>query len=176
MASSCRAARGKWEDGGRFLREVRATMKRAVVIPVIVLLLLVIPPLGAIDHLVLNPNLDYNTDSLDGPLITGDDEGSGEVAGKPNYVIIYGEACYNSKRQARRTVELYERYRGRVHFVVIDTDLPMSEQQTKLYRRYFRGYIPHVVVLNSRGKPLYDHSGEVNSRQIEELFDRALNE
>jgi len=149
-------------------------MKRAVVIPVIVLLLLVIPPLGAIDHLVLNPNLDYNTDSLDGPLITGDDEGSGEVAGKPNYVIIYGEACYNSKRQARRTVELYERYRERVHFVVIDTDLPMSEQQRKLYRRYFRGYIPHVVVLNSRGKTLYDYSGEVDSRRIEELFDLAL--
>ena len=32
----------------------------------------------------------------------------GFAAGKPAYVILYGEGCYNSKRQARRTVSLYE--------------------------------------------------------------------
>ena len=30
------------------------------------------------------------------------------VAGKPAYVIIYGDGCYNPKRQARRMVSLYE--------------------------------------------------------------------
>lgn len=150
-------------------------MKRAA-LALPFLLLLSIAPLSAIDNLKLNPNLDYNSDSLDGPLITGDDAQSGLVAGKLNYVIIYGEGCYNSKRQARRTVQLYERYRGRVHFVVIDTDLPQSEPQRELYRRYFQGYIPHVVILSSRGKPLYNHSGEIESRRIEKIFEQALGE
>jgi len=42
------------------------------------------PPLLAIDNLKLNSNLDYTSDSLDGPLITGDDAQSGFVPGKPN--------------------------------------------------------------------------------------------
>jgi hypothetical protein len=60
----------------------------------------------------LNAKLDYTSDSQDGPLITGDHMEDGVVAGKPNYVIIYGEGCFNSKHQARRTVELYQKYRG----------------------------------------------------------------
>lgn len=44
------------------------------------------------ENLVLNPKLDYNSDSQDGPLITGDDMQNGDlVAGKPTYMIIYGE-------------------------------------------------------------------------------------
>jgi len=63
----------------------------------------------AADNLKLNPNLDYTSDSQDGPLITGDHMEAGAASGKPTYVIMYGEACYNSKRQARRTVSLYEK-------------------------------------------------------------------
>ena len=81
-----------------------------------------------IDNLKLNSKLDYASDSLDGPLITGDDSASGFVAGKPNYIIIYGEGCFNSKRQARRTVELYNKYRDRVHFVAVDLDVPRSPE------------------------------------------------
>jgi hypothetical protein len=66
------------------------------------------------DHLKLNSKLDYTSDSHDRPLITGEDMGI--VAGKPAYVILYGEACYNSKRQARRTVELYNKYKDAVQF------------------------------------------------------------
>jgi hypothetical protein len=62
------------------------------------------------DHLKLNPKLEYTSDSNDGPLITGEHMAAGFVAGKPAYVILYGEACYNSKRQARQTVELYKKY------------------------------------------------------------------
>lgn len=64
------------------------------------------------DNLRLNPKLDYSSDSHDGPLITGDNMSAGFVAGKPAYVIIYGESCYNSKRQARRTVDLYGKYKA----------------------------------------------------------------
>ena len=60
----------------------------------------------AAENLKLNPKLDYSSDSQDGPLITGDHMSDGAVAGSQTDIIMYDEACYNSKRQARRTVRL----------------------------------------------------------------------
>jgi hypothetical protein len=134
------------------------------------------PLLFAIDNLKLNSRLDYSSDSLDGLLITGDDAQSGFVPGKPNYVIIYGEGCFNSKRQAQRTVELYNKYRSQVHFVVIDLDVQRSPEQQRLVRQYYKGYIPHVLVLDARGDPLYNRAGEVDSRYIEDLFKKSLDQ
>jgi hypothetical protein len=130
--------------------------------------------LFGIDNLKLNSKLDYKSDSLDGALITGDDGQSGFLAGKPNYVIIYGEGCFNSKRQARRTVDLYNKYRDQVHFVVVDLDVRRSAEQQQLVKQYYKGSIPHVVVLDANGKPLYNSSGEVESRQIETLLEQSL--
>jgi len=45
----------------------------------------------AADNLRLNPKLDYTSDSQDGPLITGEHMEDGAAAGKPNYLIFYGE-------------------------------------------------------------------------------------
>ena len=140
------------------------------------LLLLAVPTLFAIDNLRLNPKLDYGSDSLDGPLITGSDAQSGFVSGKTNYIIMYGEGCFNSKRQARRTVELYNQYRSQVHFVVVDLDVQRSPEQQQLVKQYYKGYIPHVLVLDARGEPLYNQSGEVDSRVIEEIFKRSLSQ
>jgi hypothetical protein len=137
------------------------------------LLLLVAPALCAIDNLKLNPQLDYGSDSLDGPLITGSDVQSGFVSGKTNYVIMYGEGCFNSKRQARRTVDLYNKYRSQVHFVVVDLDVQRSPEQQQLVNQYYKGYIPHVLVLDARGEPLYNQAGEVDSRVIEDIFKRS---
>ena len=60
---------------------------------IVLLLVLLAAPglLWAADNLRLNPKLDYYSDSQDGPLITGDHMQEGAVAGKPNYVIVYGE-------------------------------------------------------------------------------------
>lgn len=128
----------------------------------------------AVDNLRLNQKLDYTSDSQDGPLIIGDHLQDGPVAGKPNYVIMYGEGCYNSKRQARRTVSLWEKYKGRVNFVVIDLDQPHSPAQQALVKKYYRGYIPHVVVLDSAGNAVYNSSGEVEESTISSIFEKAL--
>src|SRR4029077_10110406 len=147
-------------------------MKRMALI--VLLLTVSSSMLFAIDNLTLNSRLDYSSDSLDGPLITGDDAQSGFVAGKPNYVIIYGEGCFNSKRQARRTVDLYNKYRSQVHFVVVDLDIQRSPEQQKLVKQFYKGYIPHVLVLDAHGEPLYNQSGEVESRVVEEIFQKSL--
>ncbi len=148
-------------------------MKR-IALHIILLLTVSSSMLFAIDNLKLNSKLDYTSDSLDGPLITGDDGQSGFVPGKPNYVIIYGEGCFNSKRQAQRTVELYDKYRAQVHFVVIDLDIQRSPEQQTLVKQYYKGYIPHVLVLGPRGEVLYNQSGEVDSKVIENAFKESL--
>ncbi len=139
-------------------------------------ILALVAPAHAGDNLRLNPHLDYSSDSEDGPLITGDHMDEGAVSGKPNYVIIYGEGCFNSKRQARRTVSLYEKYKDRVNFVVVDLDRKRTQAQQQLVRQYYQGYIPHVVVLDKSGKPLYNASGEVEESSISSILDHASDE
>lgn len=142
---------------------------------VVALTLTIFPRLSfAGDNLKLNPKLDYTSDSQDGPLITGDKMQAGIVSGKPAYVIMYGEACYNSKRQARRTVSLYEKYKGRVQFVIIDLDGYLSHDQQELRKKYYRGSIPHVVVLDSSGNVLHNGAGEVDEAVISGLLEKAL--
>lgn len=126
------------------------------------------------ENLKLNSKLDYSSDSNDGPHITGDQMDSGAVLGKPNYIVIYGEGCYNSKRQSRRTVQLYEKYRGRVNFVVIDLDHALSNPQLDLVKKYYGGAIPHVVVLDKAEKAVYDSTGEVGESDISEILNKLL--
>ena len=139
----------------------------------VIMLVATLPSLAA-DNLKLNPKLDYDSDSQDGPLITGDDMQSGFVPGKPAYVIMYGEGCFNSKRQARRTVDLYQKYSGRVRFIVIDIDHKLSPAQKELKKNFFRERIPHVMVLGPTGSPLYNRPGEVDGAVISGLLDQAL--
>jgi thiol-disulfide isomerase/thioredoxin len=135
---------------------------------------LLVLPSQAAENLKLNQHLDYSSDSQDGPLITGAHLDEGTVAGQPAYIIFYGEGCFNSKRQARRTVDLYEKYRGQVQFVVIDLDQKHPAVQDELVKKFFKGRIPHVVVLSRDGKPAYNASGEVDEKEISKILDRAL--
>jgi len=114
--------------------------------------------------------MDYTSDSQDGPLITGDHLQDGAVSGRPNFVIIYAEGCFNSGR----TVQLYEKYHGRVNFVVVDLDQPRFPAQQDLVKNYYRGYIPHVVILDKSGAAAYDSSGEVDEAKVTEIFDYLL--
>ncbi len=132
--------------------------------------------LPAQGQLKLNPRLDYNSDSVDGPLITGNDTQRGVVAGKPNYVMIYGEGCFNSKRQARRTAALSERYGDKVNFVIIDLNKPQSPAQLKLVQKYYEGSIPDLVVLDSGGKAIYNRAGEQTEDVLSHILDAALEE
>src|SRR5882757_4169302 len=139
-----------------------------------VALVFAIAPAYAAENLKLNDHLDYSSDSHDGPLISGDHLEQGAATDKPTYVLIYGEGCYNSKRQARRTVELYEKYKGKVQFAVVDLDKPRSPAQEDLVKKFYKGYIPHVTVLNRDGKIAYNNSGEVEEGEISKVLDKAL--
>jgi len=60
--------------------------------------------------------------------------------------------------------------------VVVDLDVQRSPEQQQLVKQYYKGYIPHVVVLDQHGAPLYNESGEVDSKVIEDMFQKALNQ
>jgi hypothetical protein len=129
----------------------------------------------AATSLKLNPALDYTSDSNDGPLITGVGLSDGSVRkGTPAYIIFYHRECYNSKRQARRTVELYEKYMDKADFIIVDLDTELSKEQDGLRSRFYRNYIPHVTVVDAGGKVVYDKSGEVGTDVISVMLDRAL--
>ncbi len=81
---------------------------------------------------------------------------------------------FNSKRQARRTVSVYEKYKDRVNFVVVNLDQKRSPAQQQLVKQYFQGYIPHIVVLDKSGKAVYNSSGEVDESPLTSLLDNAL--
>jgi hypothetical protein len=147
---------------------------KSLVVALMLSVLVLVATAFAGENLKLNPKLDYTRDSQDGPLITGDNMNAGVNPGKPAYVFLFGEGCYNSKRQARRTVSLYEKYKGRVQFVIVDLDRELSPPQEQLEDKYYRGYIPHVVVIDASGKALYNSSGEVDEKVISDLLDKTL--
>lgn len=149
-------------------------MKRLGAVKWVLLFALAAVTARAGENLKLNPHLDYSSDSQDGPLITGDHMDKGPVADAPNYIIFYGEGCFNSKRQARRTVSLYEKYRGRVQFVIVDMDHKLSPAQEKLAHEYFKGSIPHVVLLDRQGKAVYNAPGEMDEARLAALLDQTL--
>jgi thiol-disulfide isomerase/thioredoxin len=155
------------------MRYIRAAIRMGVLLAC---MLVFAAALLAQGQLKLNPHLDYSSDSVDGPLITGNDTETGVVAGKPNYVMIYGEGCFNSKRQARRTVALSERYGDRVNFVIIDLDKPQSPAQLKLVQTYYGGSIPDLVLLDGNGKPVYNQAGEQTEEVLGQILDRTLQE
>lgn len=71
-------------------------------------------------------------------------------------------------------MSLYEKYKGRVNFIVVDIDQKRSHDQQKLVQRFFQGYIPHLTVLGKKGEVLYDQSGETSEANISAILDKAL--
>jgi thioredoxin-related protein len=58
--------------------------------------------------------------------------------------------------------------------VIIDLDRPRSSAQQELVKKYYRGSIPHLVVLDSSGKPVYNDAGEVAESTISKILDGLL--
>ncbi|MEO8726922.1 MAG: hypothetical protein ABI383_12475 [Acidobacteriaceae bacterium] len=71
-------------------------------------------------------------------------------------------------------MDLYDKYRDRAQFIIIDLDKQRSPAQQQLVKKYFSGSIPHSVVLDAQGKPLYNRAGEVDNSKISALLDQQL--
>jgi hypothetical protein len=153
----------------------RRSMKGTRVVAGLLLVLGLSCLLNAADNLKLNPNLDYSDHNKNqGRLFGGDNLDDGFVEGKVNYIIFYFEKCYNAKRQARVTYHMYERYKDRVHFVIVDLNLLLPPNQMKLARKYCSGKVPHTTILDKNGGLIFDFTGEADETTMAGWLDYAL--
>ena len=151
-------------------------MKKYCFYTFLILFLFISNNLIAGTDLKLNPKLRYGSDSNDGPLITGKDLDYAKLSTqKPSHIIFYHRECYNSKRQAKRTVELYDKFKEKVNFVVIDLDEIRNKDQVSLKRKYYTNYIPHVTIINKNGKVLYDRAGEISTDKLSDILESQIN-
>ncbi|MCI0351097.1 MAG: hypothetical protein L0Z53_16855 [Acidobacteriales bacterium] len=63
-----------------------------------------------------------------------------------------------------------------MNFVVIDLDQKLSKEQRELVDKYFTGYIPHVVILDKKGKTIYNQSGEQVEEKLSSILDKVLDD
>jgi hypothetical protein len=73
----------------------------------------------------------------------------------------------------RRSVELYNKYRNQVHFVVAELGVKRSPEQQQLVKQYYQGSMPHVLVLGANGSRSTTQPAKSPPR-ISRLSSRAL--
>jgi hypothetical protein len=114
----------------------------------------------AADGLKLAPNLSFTDDSSSNFPIMGTHGDDGAVSSDRPTVIFFGTShCWNTNREAERLVALYPQYHGNFHFVIVDLN-HVSPDQQKLVTAYYRGAIPTIAVVDSKGNVVYDRAGE----------------
>ena len=59
--------------------------------------------------------------------------------------------------------------------MIIDLDKQRPAEQQQLVRKYYKGYMPHVVVLDAKGNAVYNEAGEISESEISRLLDGLLN-
>jgi len=133
----------------------------------------------AASDLMLAPNLSFSDDSSPNFPIEGHDLSDATIPHGTPTVIFFGTSnCWNTAREAERLVALYPRYRDQIHFVVVDLK-HASPAQRRLADRYYRGYIPTLVIFDKSGRVIYDQAGETASRRgdtehLRELINAAV--
>jgi hypothetical protein len=61
-----------------------------------------------------------------------------------------------------------------VNFVVVDLDQKIPDAQKALVQKYYRGYIPHVAIVDRFGHTLYSDAGEVDEAVVGKFLEKAL--
>ena len=121
----------------------------------------------------------FTDDSSPNFPIRGQALDEGRIASDRPTAIFFGTAhCWNTAREAERFVALYRGHAAEARFVVVDLDRPSADQK-KLVARFYRGYIPHVTILDARGAVVYDRAGETakdrgDASMLEGLLRRAV--
>jgi len=131
--------------------------------------------LRSADNLKLKSGLDFLKNGWQGPVILGDNMWDGLDKDKPNLIFMYGEFCYDAKRQAERTVEMYLDYGDRVHFVIVDLSKPIpTKTQVPLVKKYYDGFFPQTTIIDKNGKVLLDYTGEIDDATLIGWLDAAV--
>jgi hypothetical protein len=133
----------------------------------------------AASDLTLAPDLSFTDDSSPNFPIRSKDANDGAIArDRPTLIFIGTSHCWNTAREAERVVTLYPKDKDKVHFITIDLN-DTSAAQRAIVAKYYRGYIPTIVLFDRRGHLIYDQAGETASNRgdtaaLEVLINSAL--
>lgn len=130
------------------------------------------------EELTLAPGLSFTDDSSSNFPIRGRHLAEGRIASDRPTIVFYGTShCWNTNREAERFVALYAKRKDRARFLVVDLDHPSADQR-RLVQRFYGGRIPHLTVLDARGRTVYNRPGETarergDTAALEKLLDEA---
>ena len=62
-----------------------------------------------------------------------------------------------------------------MQFVIVDLNQTRPAEQQQLVRNYYKGYIPHVVILNAKGNAVYNQAGEISESGVSRILDGLSN-
>jgi len=133
---------------------------------------------GGATRLTLAPGLSFTDDSSSNFPIRGEGLADGRIASDRPTAIFFGTShCWNTNREAERFVALYAKETDTVRFLVVDLDRPTSDQKP-LVSRFYKGYIPTLAVLDSKGGVVYNQAGETardrgDISKLEEIVAKA---
>ena len=62
-----------------------------------------------------------------------------------------------------------------MQFVIVDLNQTRPAEQQQLVRNYYKGYIPHVVILDAKGNAVYNQAGEISESGVSRILDGLSN-
>ncbi len=127
------------------------------------------------EDLSLRPGLSFNQDIDNGFPIVGnklDDTSFDNL--KPTFIFFAASGDLNANRQAKRVVDIYHKLApNSVKFIIIDVDHPSDERGRTLIKDFYKGYIPAQVLLDRRGKLIWQRAGEADLSEIKAQIDKS---
>lgn len=154
------------------------TNKLVFAIPVfgIITLAQVFPlPINAAEQLRLRDGVSFTQDLDNGFPIEADNlDDYSVVAGKPTLIFFGASGDLNTNRQAKRFVDLYNKYRTQVQFLVVDVDHLNNPKAKALASEHYKGYIPAEVLLDKTGRTAWTQVGEVETATVADRLEKII--
>ncbi len=96
------------------------------------------------------------------------------ITGKPTMIFFGAAGDLNTNRQAKRFVDLYNKYHTQVKFLIVDVDHLNNPKAKALASEHYKGYIPSEVLLDRNGRATWSQVGEIESTIIAERIEKML--
>jgi len=132
----------------------------------------------AADDLKLRFGVSFTQDLDNGFPIVGTNMDDCKIQPGLACIIFFGASGdLNTNRQAKRLVDLYRKINAKeLKFIVVDVDHAPNDDAKNLVRTYYKGYIPSEVLLDKKGKVVWNHDGEVELSVIKSQVDKVAGE
>lgn len=92
---------------------------------------------------------------------------------QPILIVFYNDDDPISKEVLPEVKTVYDKYNGSVIFLQLKSDL--NEQVSNLAEQFHIGFIPYMAVINRDGTIIFEKTGYVDSKVIEQAVYDAVN-